>query len=67
MLDLFKMMRGPIRHMKLIGQHEEHKAVRQRVEERLAALRQRGMLYEREHEKPAKLHLNAALESLKES
>lgn len=53
MLDLFKMMRGPVRHMKLIGQHEVHRGLRARNETRLVALKSRNMLYEREHEKPA--------------
>jgi hypothetical protein len=67
MLDMFKLMRGPVRHMKLIGQHEEHKALRLRNELRLSALRQRNMLYEREYEKPPQLTLSACLESLKEN
>jgi len=35
-----------VRHMVRIGQHPEHKALRERTEARLAALKQSGKLYE---------------------
>jgi hypothetical protein len=46
MIDSSVFMRGSIRHMFRIGQSEEHKALRQRNEERLAKLKQDGKLVE---------------------
>lgn len=53
MIDPFAFLRGPIRHMKLIGQAEEHKALRARNEARLAALKAANRLYEDKRERPA--------------
>jgi len=43
---------GAIRHMKLIGDHHDHKALRQRNEQRLAALKAGHRLTEEQHAKP---------------
>lgn len=43
---------GPIRHMKRIGEIEDHKALRQRNEKRLAALKAANRLTEAAHVKP---------------
>jgi hypothetical protein len=64
MIDRTAFMRGPVRHMFRIGQLEEHKALRERNEARLAALKANRRNYEQEHEKPAAFHLTRALESL---
>jgi hypothetical protein len=44
---------GPVRHMKRIGELEEHKALRERNERRLAALKSSNRLTERHYDKPA--------------
>lgn len=48
MFDMTRWTRGPIHHCKQIGKHEEHKAVRERTEARLAALKNNGVLTEKE-------------------
>lgn len=42
----FPLLFGAVRHMKLIGQDVEHKALRARNEARLAALKSANRLYE---------------------
>lgn len=58
MIDAFAALRGPVRHMKLIGQHQDHKALRARNEQRLKQLKERGKLFEEDHEKPSNCHFN---------
>lgn len=58
MIDTFAFLRGPVRHMKLIGQHQDHKALRVRNEQRLKQLKERGKLFEEDHEKPSNYHFN---------
>lgn len=46
MWDVHEWMRGAIRHMRLIGQHPEFKALQERNEARLAEMKRAGRLTE---------------------
>jgi hypothetical protein len=46
----FPLLRGAVRHCKLIGEDETYRALRERNEMRLAALKASGQLYEKKDE-----------------
>ncbi len=54
MLNLLKFPfvvgHAPVHHCKLIGQHEDYRALRRRTEQRLAALKASNRLYEDKNE-----------------
>lgn len=48
----FPLLFGAIRHMKLVGEDPQHRALRYRNEQRLAALKAANRLYEVKSEQP---------------